>query len=199
MTDTDTTADINSTVNTIVDRIPALIADAEASDATRAHLLEAEATLLDKLADIIRPAIRALGTRPLVERKWSGGQNGCNPWETEQRAKWRGIKVAGALEESSRGRDTDGYYEGSTIWLTATGWRRLTYSGTWSRWQGATSEWETTDESLTSREVAKYADGGVEQVVTALAAVVAAAGSRANAIAAAKARAAKLAALVALL
>ncbi len=193
--------DIAETITQITKRIPQIVVDADTAEAAHAAEVVAHVTLLDRVVALVRPALRALSTRPLVSSRWSNGQNGLHPWEKHTRAAWRGIYLgeyqSGPVEKTC-GDENTGTYAGQDLFLAEDGtWRRLRYSGSWSRWQGSTSGWESTEQTLSTRDVVGKYDA--EKIISAIGAVVAEAGSREAATHAAKERAAKISALVTLL
>ena len=192
---------IEAQISTITALVPQIVADYDASTAAHEELLVAEAELLERVFAIARPAIRAIGDRPLVSSTSSGGRDGCNFRAEAVRADWRGICVSDDKTRPSRdtrGDDTQGTYGGTDLFLRADGtWCALTYAGTWARWQGAVSAWTTSAKSMTSIEVAHKYDA--DRIIGQISLAVTAAGSREKATARAKQLAEKLAAVVHLL
>ncbi len=193
---------IESLITQIAGRVPQIVADHAVADAAHEDLIAAEAALLDRLAALVRPAIPAVGDRPVTLAASSDGKDGCNPWSNTARAPWRGISAASDAKpgptRDKRGDDNTGTYGSCDLFLRADGtWCELTYEGTWSNWQGALSSWLATEKVLTSAEVAREYD--VDEIVGRLCQVMTAAGSRAKATAKAKDRADQLRAVVVLL
>lgn len=164
---------------------------------------EADAALLTALVETVRPALRALSSRPLIASRTWWVDNISTDTET-RRAEWRGLYMR-AVSDSPSGpaqdypRANSGAFVGRDLFLREDGtWVRLTYAGSWSKWQGSSDEWEAEEQVLTALEVAqeyKVADI-VESVRAALQAQLdGAKGSRTKA---ARERAARVAALAAL-
>ena len=77
----------------------------------------------------------------------------CAPREL---AEWRGVRMIGDGHSMDYPRSDSGAYKGEALYLREDGsWVRLVYEGTWSRWQGSTSEWTARVEPLTVLEVAQ--------------------------------------------
>jgi hypothetical protein len=64
--------------------------------------------------------------------------------EGEVLSDWTGIRIAGSgRNHDGRRDDTRGTVSGSSlIWRSSGDFATLTYSGTWSRWQGEADRWE---------------------------------------------------------
>jgi hypothetical protein len=196
-----TETEIETQIAKAAARVPQIVADHDAAVAAHQEVITAEAVLLDRLIAIVKPALQALGTRPLRSYATSDGKNGCNPWSEEERFAWRGICATDTRPGPSRdkrGDDNTGTYGSGDLFLCADGtWWELTYEGTWSNWQGATSSWEATAKSMTTAAVARKYD--FEAIIGRLCQVVTEVGSREKATAKAKDRAERLQALVVLL
>lgn len=198
-TTTTPTTELREQLSTLADLAPRVAAQHEEHQAALAALAAEEAALLDRVVGIVRPALRALSSRPLVGSRtcWHGASTSTST----HRADWRGVRLAGSDgPDEDHPRDNDGAYEGSDLYLRPDGtWTQLAYTGTWSRWQGATCEWEAEAVTLTVAQV--VAEYEVADLVRALLAACERqlAGNATARTAAARQRAATLAALVALL
>jgi len=160
---------------------------------------DAEAELLERLIAMLRPALPAVSTKPILSQvtRWHGNVSTSTQ---DNRAEWRGLRVQGDGAEYDHPRDNAGSYKGTDLYLRSDGtWCELAYSGNWSRWQGATTEWTSELSILSSREVADQYDlapivetlvGAIDQQLT---------GSTTKRTATASERAKKLRALAALL
>lgn len=138
----------------------------ETSQAAIAERDAAEANLLEALIERIRPALRALSSRiQSRERTW-WPDNASTATETDHFSE-RGLCVAGGGVKRDHPRANAGSYEGTDLWLLTEGrFAEVTYSGHWSRWQGAASAWEA---SLTSRTTAQIAhDYDVDEIVATI-------------------------------
>jgi hypothetical protein len=173
----------------------------EAADAAAAHQArrEAEARLLDTVVGQVRPALKAISSRPQVSYRDQWHDNAYTS-DKVTHADWAGVLVAGdRVPGRDHPRDNDGAYEGWGLYLLPDGsWRELTFEGYWSKWQGVSSSWEAKSKAVTTAEV--VAEHNAENIIVALSEAIAKAkGTRANSTAKAKARAEKLAAVAALL
>ena len=168
---------------------------AAAIDAERA----AEAEVLTLAIEAARPGLRAICSR--IKRgmaTWST-QNGTSFHESESWHDERGVKLAGDGAKYDIAREDSGQYEGEDRYLLADGRLAVAdFSGSWSRWQGSRSEWESTLRTLTPREAMDLWD--LDETLAALLAKLekSAAGKAPEKTKAALARAAKLRAIFAL-
>lgn len=183
------------------DSIQPLVAAHEDSERARAEEHEAEVALVTEVLAIVRPAVRALGTRPFVSDAYIAGDNQLE----RTRASWRGIALTttkpGAERLKVRRDDNDGAYGGSDVFLREDGKIiELTYAGSWSNWQNARCSWESAEREISiDTFVAEWTSATPENLVEHLQEIVAAAGDRGPKTAAARDRAGKLRAIVALL
>lgn len=194
--------EIQDTITAISAIAPIVAANAATLKDAIAEEQAAEAALLDRMVAAVGPgALAAIASRPVIRETVRWHANNTYTSSSETRADWRGVRMEGkAIPEEDHPRANDGGYEGDSLWLLPDGsWRRLRYSGSWSRWQGATSQWEAKVEALTTAQVAEVYE--LEPLVERLHAALdaAAKGATPARAAQAKARAAKLAALLALL
>jgi hypothetical protein len=140
-----------------------------ASTEAHAAAIEAEALLLERVVEAVRPALRAVSTK----RRTSG-----RTWwptnvetSTEYTAGSYGLRVCGDGPEYDYPRANAGKYEGCDLFLLPDGsWIEASYTGSWSRWQGAGDSWEATERTLTTAEVAAEYD--VDAIIAAIADVL---------------------------
>lgn len=120
--------------------------------------LAAQVALVTQILEILRPAVRALGTRPLIAYTYAGATS------TETHASWRGICLtgdAGPLKTVSGSRrawpdtDTNGSYHGEDIFLTEDGLVELQYAGTWDQMDGS-GNWSSAGSGNWSSAVVEY-------------------------------------------
>jgi len=163
----------------------AAAAAADERDAARADELRVERDVLAAFVAVVRPGLRLAAKRPRV----------ALVGDRARAASWSGVSCGGSgLERGGGIDDTRGRYVGEALWLRLDGtFIRLTYSGAWTRWQGEADEWEARERELSvDYVVARY---DVERIVGYVRDVLAAATAAApRETAAARARAAKLAA-----
>lgn len=144
-----------------------------------------KALLTAVLAKVGTEALRGIATRPVIrERTWWPDSVSTDSETT--RASWAGICVAGqAKPTQDHPRANTGDYEGDGLFLCIEdgliSWRCLGWGGTWSRWQGASSEAEAAETPLTLEEVARTYD--VPAIVTTLAEAFAKAANKGNDVA----------------
>jgi hypothetical protein len=122
---------------------------AEFAEATNAQMaaLKAEAALLEHVVEAVKPALKAISSRPeIAERTWWP----TNTYATTEttRADWKGLLVSGRGVEEDHPSANIGNYVGEALYLTVEGKFVLhTFTGAWSRWQGAASKWGVEDEA----------------------------------------------------
>jgi hypothetical protein len=114
----------------------------------------AEAEVLTAAIEAARPALRAICSK-LVARDLTTGNGDVNRHrEQVEYHQERGVHLAGdSKAEEDQPRDNSGAYEGYGLYLLVDG--RLanrTWSGSWSRWQGSTTECVSVLEPVTARE-----------------------------------------------
>jgi len=140
---------------------------AEATAAVEAEQ-QAEAELLTRVVGLVKPALRALGTRPKVAYYtwWVGTVRADEEYKF---LPTRALYLAPDDKPGPARRGyNDGCYEGRDLFLGEDGlFYTLTYSGHWSNWQGSGSKWEA---QMTRREplwvVQKYELDGIINTVT---------------------------------
>ncbi len=152
---------IQGGIEQLRDLVPGVAKAKEDLDAAIGSRRAAEASLVTTMIEAVKPALRAMATRPRVSQRvfWVN----ASTEEEVTRAAWAGVLVTGDPDQRAAGPDEDypransGAYEGAEVFLTSDGLIELSYKGHWSRWQGASSQWEATETRLTAAEfVAQY-------------------------------------------
>ena len=106
--------------------------------------------LLTAILAKCKPGLSSICSRPLLSER--GGNDSLKSWgcgDSTSRATWKGICIAGDDSEVREGcrDDNRGDIAGCGLWLSPDlTLAEIAYSGSWSRWQGEGSEWETTVE-----------------------------------------------------
>jgi hypothetical protein len=197
--------DVESVVKAIEERAPVVVVEHVASEAAAVSLRAAGAALLARVVEIVKPAVRAVGTRPELSSTWitGGGEFLDDDDGTASRAPWRAINLTGGPFGPGRRRegrsDFTGTFYGWDIALTEDGKLiRLDYEGSWSQWQGQRSSWTSTQRELTVDE-ALAAGMKLETALESIGDQLEGSGDRAKATAAMLEQAAKLRAILALL
>ena len=173
--------------------------DHEAFTAALATQNEAEAALLGRIIETVKPALRALASRIKKYDFSTSGRNGCNPVSRCEYFDERGVMLVDDFERGKDATGNEGTYGGSRLYLLDNG--TLAYvsrEGTWSCWQGAADTYTATLAIVpTVRAVEMYElTDMVEALNTKL--EEQAKGSKGKRTKAATERAAKLAALASL-
>ena len=105
----------------------------------------AETALLVRVIETVKPALRALACR--IYRTWraTSGHNGCNPVEEKDYFDERGACLVDAFDRTKDATGNRGTYGGSRLYLLDDGrLAKVRRTGTWSAWQGEWDEEECT-------------------------------------------------------
>lgn len=170
------------------------VAEEKAADEAAALQVRAvEVMLLAVVVEKVKPALRALATRPRTAyTHWNSDRA-----DEDTHAQWAGLLVSGdGKPQCDGGRDDNaGELSGQGLYLLADGtWRTLDYAGNWTRWDKACAQMTTKCDTWTLDEVVGAFD--VDEIVAAIAKALAAqVGKRVDGTKAKLARAEKLAAL----
>ena len=159
----------------------------------------AEEELLEKLVDAVRPALRALSSRLKASETTSWPTSTETSTEKTYHPE-RGVRLDGNGPERDHPRANDGSIGGTDLVLRDDGtFARLDWTGTWTRWQGRTSEETSTLTRIALRDVVETWD--VDEIAATLSERLEAqvAGRATKTTAASKDRAEKLRAVAALL
>ena len=106
---------------------------------------QAEAALLKRIIDTVKPALRALASRIVKLDRSTSGQNGCNPVEQKEWFEERGVCIVDAFDREKDATGNEGTFGGSRLFLLDDGrLAEVDRTGTWSQWQGAWSGYEAT-------------------------------------------------------
>jgi len=134
---------------------------------------EAEAALLAKVVESIKPALRAMSSRIQSSHWICGNNSGLNIVERETHLDERGLLV---IDGWKRHKDTSGNrgeLDGERLYLLSDGtWATLTREGTWSAWQGEPDRWEAELDRIEPVDVVQSYK--LEDVVRSIAASLAA-------------------------
>ncbi len=158
---------IEDTLAGLAQVLPTVLAEDAEALAARERETAAAAVLLERFVAMVKPAVRALGSRPRISQRifWVD----CCQEEKVTRAPWRGVLLSpgSAGPEEDHPRANAGEYEGVELWLREDGTLiELTYSGSWSRWQGASSSWEAEEREYSSAAAAvKDGWSEVDQII----------------------------------
>lgn len=199
---------IEKNVETIKTLAPVVAQAAEESNAAHAEQQQAEIALLAQVVELVKPALRAISSRPLTCSDWTGLDGDEKP--RTERATWAGVCLTGRPgpvqrgARSASGRDnTRGAWGGTDLFLRPDGtFVTLAYIGTWSNWQDARSPWHSKFAPKTVQTViTEDWAPSLAEIVNVLASKLTAEvnGKRSEATRAARERAAKLRALAALI
>lgn len=188
-------------------KIAALAPVVAASAAELEGAIDAETTagaaVLERAIGIARPALRAICSRLRSEHYTSGGRNGLHPTEREE---WHAggyfclTDDAGFVPGERSSTGNEGEYTGRDYAVNRDGAIvSVTYGGSWSRWQGSGTTLTTEIKPRTAAQAVRWYDLGdmLGRLATALQRH--ADGAAPARAAQARARAAKLAALVTLI
>ncbi len=118
----------------------------------------AEAQLLEKTVDAVRPALRALSSRLKASERTFWPDRVSTATEKSYHAE-RGILVDGDGPTQDHPRANEGSISGQDLVLLDDGtFAVLDWSGSWSRWQGAPSSMQSALTPITARDVVENYD-----------------------------------------
>jgi len=190
----------------LTESVNKVVAEEAESSLARNDLAEVSADLLGQVVGFAKPALSAIGDRPIISHNVShhADVNYCGGATDETRYAHRCVPLSCAAfgPEEDCPRANEGRFEGRDLAARADGVLVcLEYSGSWSRWQGSSWGWqaEVTEYAGPSEAIA---DGwtDVEGYITHLADKLSrAVGKRKDRIEADRRRVEKLGAVVALL
>jgi hypothetical protein len=160
---------------------------------------EAEAALLGRIIETVKPALRALASGIKSRDYQTAGRNGCNPVHTYDTFPERGVCLVDGYDHDKDESGNRGSNGGSRLYLLDDGrLAEVERSGSWSCWQGEPDQWEATMTIVSAAvAVARYElTDMIEAINTKLAEQLK--GAKPVRTKAAHARAAKLAAVASL-
>lgn len=156
---------MNTTIESIATLAATVAAEHTASVEAHASVTSAETALLERIVEAARPALRAVSTRRRTSERTFWPDSACSA--TKYTPGPLALRVAGDGPDEDHPRAILGTVEGCDLYLYPDGtFVEATYTGSWSRWRGEGSSWETTDRVLTTAEVA--AEYNVDDIVTAI-------------------------------
>lgn len=148
--------DTNALETTVAQLAP-IVSQVAAEDAAHVEAIAAEnaaeAALLARIVETVKPALRALGSR--IYRTWrtTSGRNGVNPVEEREDFDERGVCLVDLFDRVKDATGNRGTYRGSRLYLLTDGrLARVVRTGTWSQWQG---EWDSEECTLTVVDAAE--------------------------------------------
>lgn len=161
---------------------------------------DASAKTLERVIQVVKPAIRAISSRIKCRDDSTSGRNGCNHVEEIEYHTQMGFKLAGGVSQDKDETGNRGSYGGIALYLLTTGeLAHVEFDGTWSNWQGEWDRLSSTLEIIDATEAMnRYdIDDCLQELVKALKEQVS--GKATAASKAARERATKLSALAALI
>ena len=106
---------------------------------------EAEAALLGRIIETVKPALRALASGIKSRDYQTAGRDGCHPVHTYDTFDERGVCLVDAYTSRKDETGNRGSNEGSRLYLLDDGrLAEVEREGTWSRWQGEPDTYEAT-------------------------------------------------------
>ena len=160
---------------------------------------EAEAALLTKIIDTVKPALRALACQIKKYDFSTSGNNGCNPVRRYDTFDEVGVMLVDDFSRDKDATGNEGTYGGSRLYLLSDGrLAEVDREGTWSCWQGAADTYTATLKTVDAAYAVRtyHLTDMIEAINTKLAEQIK--GSKAKRTKAATERASKLAALTTL-
>ncbi len=157
---------MNDTISTL-DTLSRTVAEQHGALQTAiADEREAEAQLLEKIVDAVRPALKALSSRIRATERvfWPDSVSTATEetWHAE-----RAVPILVSGPQHDHPRADEGAIVGRDLVLLTDGtFARLDWSGNWTRWQGRTSAEESTLTRISTLDVVQT--WNVEDVATKL-------------------------------
>lgn len=146
---------------TFEETVSQVVAEHQEAKTARMEKQEAEAALLARIIEMAKPALMAIGTRPVIRYEVAHHEdvNYCGGDRTEERTKERYVPLSDTDFEPGvdHPRANEGRYQGRTLAVRANDGQLVcfTFSGDWSRWQGSCwgyeaeiTEYESAQEAL---------------------------------------------------
>lgn len=187
-------------IEKIVSSVPEIVQNFESSEVAQHAQRAAEIALLTRILEIVRPAVRALGTRPTVRYQLTnhGDVNyggGIVRIDEPHRERVLPLNCNRIAPSEDAPRANSGSYEGVDYGLEADGTIvKFVWSGSWSRWQGSTDEFEA---EIFYTDVPKLLENeSLNSIIEHIEHAVSKAGNRENATKKAIERADKIAAIL---
>ena len=173
--------------------------DHEAFTAALSTQNQAEAALLVRIIDTVKPALRALACQIKKYDFSTSGNNGCNPVHRYDTFDEVGVMLVDDFDREKDATGNEGTYGGSRLYLLSDGrLAEVDREGTWSCWQGAADTYTATLKTVDAAYAVRtyHLTDMIEAINTKLAEQIK--GSKAKRTKAATERASKLAALTTL-
>jgi hypothetical protein len=173
--------------------------DHEAFTAALSTQNQAEAALLVRIIDTVKPALRALACQIKKYDFSTSGNNGCNPVHRYDTFDEVGVMLVDDFSRDKDATGNEGTYGGSRLYLLSDGrLAEVDREGTWSCWQGAADTYTATLKTVDAAYAVRtyHLTDMIEAINTKLAEQIK--GSKAKRTKAATERASKLAALTTL-
>jgi len=171
------TSNIEQSIHTIETAAPTVASNLTAHEDAISQERAAAVALLGRAVELARPGLRAVSSRPLVCEDWEDRDDGFQLDDEEprtERADWAGLYLGDGrpgperVDRWRQGQEqTRGTWGGTDLFLLPDGtFKSLSYSGTWSRWQGSSSPWmaDEADEEIEAVVAAKWAPSGGQSV-----------------------------------
>jgi hypothetical protein len=138
---------------------------------TRNEEEAAEAALLAKVLEIVKPSLRAVSKRVVSVSYESGGRDGCHPVSRVEYHDVQGVMVYNAYSTEEDGSGNRGTYVGTRLYVSRDAQLfEVERAGSWSHWQGEASEWTSTVTPVTCLGAAR--DYGINVILDRLAATL---------------------------
>jgi hypothetical protein len=139
------TQELETTVSQLGPIVAQVVTEHTEYEGALATQQEAEAALLGRIIDMIKPALRALASGIVKTYGDTAGQNGCNPVSEREYFEERGVCLVNAYTSAKDSTGNCGRWEGERLYLLSDGrLAETSRTGTWSRWQGDWDRYEAT-------------------------------------------------------
>jgi hypothetical protein len=157
----------SETLTTLATTAATVATQHEEYQAALATQQEAEAALLGRIIETVKPALRALACQIKSRDYSTGGRNGCNPVHTYDTFTETGVCLVDNYDRDKDETGNRGTLSGARLYLLSDGrLAEVEREGTFSHWQGEADQWEASLEVITTvQAVTRYE---LADIVTAL-------------------------------
>ena len=187
------------TLTTLATTAATVATEHQEYQAALATQTEAEAALLGRIIETVKPALRALACQIKRYDFSTSGNNGCNPVRRYDTFDEVGVMLVDDFDRDKDATGNEGTYGGSRLYLLSDGrLAEVDREGTWSCWQGAADTYTATLKTVDAAYAVRtyHLTDMIESINTKLAEQLK--GEKAKRTKAANARATKLAAVASL-
>jgi hypothetical protein len=139
------TQELEATVTSLGPVVAQVVTEHTEYEGALAAQNEAEAALLTRIIETVKPALRALASGIVKTYGDTSGQNGCNPVSEREYFAERGVCLVNAYTSTKDTTGNRGTWQGERLYLLSDGrLAEASRTGEWSCWQGEWDRYEAT-------------------------------------------------------